>query len=150
MLYDDLNPPVPGAPEPGFVPRSGGSRRDENRPDDRPVADREVPLPAGHTTMVAIHQWLDGEITAATVRATANGNDAVDLWTKINDEAELLRSRTTPLYVHKRIMESLPDDTHRLHKAWYQRSVALTPVAILAAAAALVGIGALIARLAAR
>jgi len=76
------------------------------------------------------------------------GGDAVDLWNKINDEAEVLRSRTTPLYVHKRIMDALPSDTYK--KPWYRRGVAMTPVALIAAAAALVAAGVIIARLAVR
>ena len=81
----------------------------------------------------------------AVVIDLQGGNDAVDLWTKIHDEAETLRSRTTPLYVHKRIMDTLPDDTYRGHHPWYKRSVAMNPPAMIAAAAALLGIGAIIA-----
>jgi len=79
---------------------------------------------------------------------TPGGEDTVDLWSKINDEAEILRSRTTPLYVHKRIMDALPEDTYRRSDPWYRRSVALTPVTLVAAGAVLLAVGAVIARLA--
>jgi hypothetical protein len=69
----------------------------------------------------------------------------VDLWNKIHDEAETLRSRTTPLYVHKRIMDSLPDDTYRGHHPWYKRSISMSPAVMIAAAAVLLALGALIA-----
>ncbi len=32
-----------------------------------------------------------------------------ELWKKINDETEMLRRRTTPMYVQQRILSSLPD-----------------------------------------
>jgi hypothetical protein len=113
------------------------------------VADREVPLPNNNAVMM-LHQWLDGDAKIGAVLATAGGNESVDLWTKINDEAELLRSRTTPLYVHKRIMEALPDDIYRINQPWYRRPVTLNPTAMIVGAAALLGFGALVARFAAR
>ena len=79
----------------------------------------------------------------------SGGNEAVDLWTRINGDAETLRSRTTPLYVHKRIMEALPDDRYQAHHHWYQRTVQLTPVTLVIAAMALLGLGMIVARLAA-
>jgi hypothetical protein len=146
-MYDDLNTPEEDADGGlGFhLPRSK-SNGNGNAFTPRP-SDREVPLPASGGTSV-LHQWLDGDVGVAVVRATPGGNDAVDLWTKIHDEAETLRSRTTPLYVHKRIMDSLPDDKYHGNQPWYKRSVALSPVAIFAAAAALLGIGAAIAQVA--
>ncbi len=32
-----------------------------------------------------------------------------ELWKKINSETEMLRRRTTPMYVQQRILSSLPD-----------------------------------------
>jgi uncharacterized membrane protein YdfJ with MMPL/SSD domain len=85
-------------------------------------------------------------VSTAVFRATPGGNEAVDLWNKIHDEAETLRSRTTPLYVHKRIMDALPDDKYRENQPWYKRRVAINPVLIAIAAAVLLGLGAIIAR----
>lgn len=143
-MYDDLNTPEDHTdPELGYQPpRSKASEKGRAR--TRHLPDREVPLPNSSATSV-LHQWLDGDVSVAVVRATQGGNDTVDLWTKIHDEAETLRSRTTPLYVHKRIMDSLPDDTYRGHHPWYKRSVMMNPAAMIAAAAALLGIGAAIA-----
>jgi hypothetical protein len=106
--------------------------------------DREVPIPNSGGTAL-LHQWLDGDVSISMVRATPGGNDAVDLWTKIHDEAETLRSRTTPLYVHKRIMDSLPDDTYRSHRPWYKRSISMNPAVMFVAAAVLLTLGAIIA-----
>jgi hypothetical protein len=74
----------------------------------------------------------------------------VDLWNKIHDETETLRSRTTPLYVHKRIMDSLPDDAYRLTRPWYRRPVTLQPAGLIAAAAALIALGVILAQAAFR
>jgi hypothetical protein len=152
MPYDNLPPHDPGQgmqpSEQGRVQKPIEYASIDSVPFIGPLADREVPLPNGRTP-VLVHEWLDGEATDVMVRATPGGNDAVDLWTRINDEAEILRTRTTPLYVHKRIMESLPDDVHQVSHPWYRRSVALNPMVLIAAAAALLGIGAIIARVAA-
>jgi hypothetical protein len=140
-MYDDLNAPEDHAdPQLGFQPRS---KTENDRALPNHLGDREVPIPNGGPTAV-LHQWLDGEVGVAVVRATQGGNDSVDLWNKIHDEAETLRSRTTPLYVHKRIMDSLPEDTYRGHP-WYKRTFALNPATMLVAAAALLGIGAVVA-----
>lgn len=147
MMLDDLHMPGDGAPEPGFpplrAPASDGATPTAG--DAIPAGDREVPLP-GHLSPSILHQWLDGDVATGVVRASTGGDDAVDLWTRINDEAEILRSRTTPLYVHKRIMDSLPEDRFRMQQPWYRRPVVLRPLALLAAAAVLVALGALVAR----
>ena len=146
MMYDDLNTPEDHTdPELGYQPpRSKANEQGGGGAPARHLPDREVPLPNSGATSV-LHQWLDGDVGVAVVRATQGGNDAVDLWTKIHDEAETLRSRTTPLYVHKRIMDSLPEDTYRGHHPWYKRSIRMNPAAMTAAAAALIAIGAAIA-----
>lgn len=148
-MYDDLNHPE-GRSDPGLDYQPPRSKQNPagNAP-ARSLPDREVPVPSGGPTSV-LHQWLDGDVGLSVVRATPGGNDAVDLWSKIHDEAETLRSRTTPLYVHKRIMDALPEDTYREHHRWYKRSVRLTPPVMVAAAAALVGIGVFLAQTAFR
>lgn len=147
MMYDDLNTPENHS-DPALddyqPPRSKATDRD--RAPARHLPDREVPVPNNGAASV-LHQWLDGDIGVAVVRASQGGNDAVDLWTKIHDEAETLRSRTTPLYVHKRIMDSLPDDTYRGHHPWYKRSIALTPAILIGGAAALIAIGMMVAQM---
>ena len=144
MMYDDLHTPDEQSdPELGYQPpRSRPSDNDGALTHRAP--DREVPIPNSGGTAL-LHQWLDGDVSIAMVRATPGGNDAVDLWTKIHDEAETLRSRTTPLYVHKRIMDSLPDDTYRSHRPWYKRSISMNPAVMFVAAAVLLTLGAIIA-----
>ena len=143
-MYDDLSTPEDNSGsgleyQPPRTKSSGMTRAQV--PD---LGDREVPLPNSGATSL-LHQWLDGDVSVAVVRATQGGGDTVDLWNKIHDEAETLRSRTTPLYVHKRIMDSLPDDKYRGHHPWYKRPVAMNPAALIAAAVVLLGIGAAVA-----
>jgi len=143
-MYDDLSTPEDNSdPDLGYQPpRSKASETDGAL--SRHLPDREVPIPSSGGTAV-LHQWLDGDVNVSVLRATQGGNDAVDLWTKIHDEAETLRSRTTPLYVHKRIMDSLPDDTYRGHHPWYKRSISMNPAVLIVAAAVLLSLGAFIA-----
>ena len=145
MMYDDLNTPDDRTPpELGHQPRSKPVA--PGRAPATPLPDREVPLPTGSNSSALLHQWLDGEVSLSVLQATSGGNDTVDLWNKIHDEAETLRSRTTPLYVHKRIMDALPADAYRLQRPWYRRPVPLNPAALFAGAAVLLGLGVMIAR----
>ncbi|HEY7899483.1 MAG TPA: hypothetical protein VIC03_13810 [Gemmatimonadaceae bacterium] len=145
-MYDDLSTPDDHSdPALDFeLPRSKTS--DTGSAPARHLPDREVPVPNSGAISV-LHQWLDGDVSVAIVRASQGGNDAVDLWTKIHDEAETLRSRTTPLYVHKRIMDSLPDDTYRGHHPWYKRSIPMNPAVLIAGAVALFAIGVIVAQM---
>ena len=85
-------------------------KRDAAPVPDRPVADREVPLPGmaatGEPTMV-IHQWLDGETSEVDARRA----DAkqVDLWKMISTETEQRRRMTTPAYLAANIMAAIPE-----------------------------------------
>ncbi len=75
---------------------------------ERPVADREVPLPGTPDgAALALHQWLDGDMSEAEARRV----DAkqVDLWAQIATETDRRRRMTTPSYVADRIMAALPD-----------------------------------------
>lgn len=114
-----------------------------------PPADREVPIPATPAAELA-HRWLDDDGKVSVMRASSGGDETVDMWNRIHDEAETLRSRTTPLHVHKRIMESLPDDAYRLQQPWYRRGVSLNPVLLVLVAAALVVLGGVLAHVAFR
>jgi hypothetical protein len=94
-----------------------GGESDVGRPAGKPkqesrgsrLMDREVPVPSapGHAVL---HDWLDGEVEQSRVR-DAEGSSQVDLWNRINAETQMLRSRTTPVYVQKAIMSALPDET---------------------------------------
>lgn len=78
---------------------------------DRPLADREVPLPgmaaADDPSMVALHQWLDGELPEAEARRM--DSKQVDLWNRIASETDARRRMVTPSYVAANIMAALPE-----------------------------------------
>lgn len=46
--------------------------------------------------------------------------DKAAVWERINDEAGMLRSRTTPVYMKQRIMDALPEKPEPA-KPWYKR-----------------------------
>lgn len=76
---------------------------------ERPMADREVPLPgtqAADASASVIHQWLDGEATEATARLA----DArqVDFWKKVDQDADRLRRMKTPAHVAAQVMAAIP------------------------------------------
>ncbi len=114
-----------------------------DRPVRRRTPDREVPIFSENRSPSSevLDQWLDGDVSDSVMLATDDGDDTVDLWNKIHDEAELLRSRKTPLYVHKRIMDSLPDDLYRKRVPWYRRPVPVNPMLLIAIALGLVALG---------
>jgi hypothetical protein len=135
-----------------------GLGRDAGRPaNGAPLADREVPLPGNEafgTTPAAVHAWLDGEASEADARAA----DArqVALWSRIETETAARRRMTTPSYVSQRIMDALPDARPSVIAATASTAaasttvdgrIALTPVMAFFAAASLIAVGFLLARL---
>ena len=144
-MFDDLNTPDDRAlPTSASVPARGEPPRSAGDAVPAVMPDREVPLPGAAPSL--LHQWLDGDVATAIFRATPGGDEAVDLWNKIHDEAETLRSRTTPLYVHKRIMDALPDDKYRVDQPWYRRPIPMNPAVLAVVAVVLIALGAIIAR----
>ncbi len=87
------------------------SPRDAAPVADRPVTDREVPLPgtapAEDSPALAIHQWLDGE--TSEVEARRADAKQVDLWKMISAETEQRRRVTTPSHLTASIMAAIPE-----------------------------------------
>jgi len=80
----------------------------------RPMVDREVPLPgAGDESAVAVHQWLDGDLTEADARR--GDAKAVEFWSRMAPETERRRRMTTPAHVAGSIMAALPDREVVMH-----------------------------------
>ena len=76
---------------------------------ERPLADREVPLPgmaAADAAPGVISQWLDGEASEADARRA--DDKAVEFWMKVNGDADRLRRAKTPAHVMSNIMAALP------------------------------------------
>ena len=55
----------------------------------------------------AVQAWLDGEVPREGL-ATDDEQETAELWARINQEAEELRRRHTPIHVQSRILSSLP------------------------------------------
>jgi hypothetical protein len=109
----------------------------------QPLSDREVPLGPTTATSEMIHRWLDGE---APEPAALNADSArqVDLWKRIEQESERRRHLETPAHVKAQIMAALPTDTPQMALPWWKKSVQVSPVVAIAAAAGLVALGAAI------
>ena len=77
---------------------------------DRPMADREVPLPgladASEGEVTVVQQWLDGDATE--VDARRSDTRQVDLWNRISTETDRRRRMTTPAHLSAQIMAALP------------------------------------------
>ena len=109
----------------------------------QPLSDREVPLSGAATTAEMINRWLDGE---APEPAALNADSArqVDLWRRIEEESERRRHLVTPAHVKAQIMAALPADVPQIALPWWKKSIQVSPVVALAAAAGLVALGAAI------
>lgn len=115
-------------------------RKRAPQPDaDRPVADREVPLPASssRTLSPAVHAWLDGELPEAALRDLENQRD-IEFWKRLAAETEHRRHVSAPVALEQRIMASLPQTAPQVITPWYRREFVVTPAVAIGIAAALV------------
>jgi len=127
--------------------QKGDGRKQERRlPAERPLTDREVPLPQPETARVlspAIHAWLDGELPEAAVKRGDMERD-VEFWKRMAQVVDTRRHVTTPVHMQQRIMDALPHNVPALITPWYRREFVITPAAVLGAAGALVALTAAI------
>ncbi len=108
----------------------------------QPLVDREVPL-GGTATSEMINSWLDGE-TPEPVALNGDTARQVDLWRRIEQESERRRQMVTPAHVTAQIMAALPADLPQASLPWWKKSIQVSPVVAIAAAAGLVALGAAI------
>ena len=75
---------------------------------DRPVADREVPLPevAAADTADAVQMWLDGEASEAEAREA--NEKAVQFWARVAQDTDGMRQVKAPAGLAANIMAALP------------------------------------------
>jgi len=75
---------------------------------ERPVADREVPLPgmnAADTPADTVQMWLDGEASEADAR---QANDkAVEFWARVAQDTDTMRQVKAPAHLTANIMAAL-------------------------------------------
>ena len=126
MRHDDAE--LAGGEGESEVRKPHGKTARESR-----VMDREVPL-SSVPDHAALHDWLDGEIEQSRAR-DAEGTPQIDLWTRINAETEMLRRRTTPIYVQKAIMSALPDETPSASRGLWTRATKSRKTVLVVSAA---------------
>jgi hypothetical protein len=88
----------------------------------------------------AVQAWLDGEADREGL-ASAEEQETAAFWTKVNEEAELLRRRKTPIHVQQKILESLPAEPARAPAPGGSGPITLTPMVAIALGAGLVAVG---------
>ena len=57
----------------------------------------------------AVQAWLDGESDRDRLTKPEE-QETAELWSRINDETERLRRRSTPAHVQQKILSALPDE----------------------------------------
>ena len=91
----------------------------------------------------AVQAWLDGEAGREGL-ASADEQETAAFWTKVNDEAEMLRRRKTPIHVQQKILTALPSEPAKAPARAASRAISLSPTVAIALGAGLVAIGAAI------
>ena len=91
----------------------------------------------------AVQAWLDGEAGREGL-ASADEQETAAFWTKVNNEAEMLRRRKTPIHVQQKILSSLPNEPAKAPAGAASGSISLTPTVAIALGAFLVAVGAVI------
>jgi hypothetical protein len=129
-----------GAPEPN------GRGRADRGPEQPRTSDREVPI-GFSVTPPGVHEWLDGELAEQDVRRADTARH-VEFWNRLNAEASARRQIRTPAHVQAQIMAAIAPAQAEAAEPWFRRSVAMNPIVAIVAAAALVGLGAVVAMLA--
>jgi len=140
VMHDDLNAPTPESRENGEAKRPSSSREPVRR-----VSDREVPIGGGDATRTSelVHAWLDGDIAEAQV-AGADAARQIEFWKRVDRDLEQRRYLQTPADLTQKIMDALPATTPATATPWWSRPIAMSPIAVAAAATSLLALGAAI------
>lgn len=124
----------------GDAPASSRNRKAKGMDQEvRSFVEREVPLGQHEDRVLSptIHSWLDGELPEAAVRKGETARD-VEFWRDLNNQLDRARRLRTPEHVEAQIMAALPHHAPALITPWWRREFVITPMAAVAAAAALV------------
>lgn len=76
---------------------------------DRPLADREVPLPSlasADRQQAVVHAWLDGEVAVELAHDSAP--ERVRFWQELTVQVEVHRARSAPASLLQAVMAALP------------------------------------------
>jgi hypothetical protein len=90
-----------------------------------------------------VHAWLDGEIPESSVHG-AEATRHMEFWKHLDGDLEVRRQARAPTDLADRIMAALPTTAPSAAVSWRNRAVTMNPVAVAAAAAGLVALGAAI------
>jgi hypothetical protein len=123
-------------------PRTTGDSRPADGRGAGRLADREVPIELARTPD-RIHAWLDGELSESEVRGTESIRH-LEFWKRLDRDLEMRRQAQAPADLTARIMEALPATAPHAVAPWWNRPVEMNPVAVAAAAAGLLSLGAAI------
>ncbi len=114
---------------------SDGRKRE--RPIQRPLADREVPIgPPSTSIPTAVHAWLDGDTPERNARDGVWSRD-VEFGKRLDDDLASRRRMRTPIGLQARIMEAIPQHPPVVITPWWKREFVVTPSGAFIAAAAL-------------
>ena len=140
MMHDDLNAPTPESRE-----NNGEAKRPSSREPVRRVSDREVPIGGteGTHTSDLVHAWLDGELPETAV-AGADATRQIEFWKRVDRDLEQRRYLVTPADLTQKIMDALPATAPATATPWWSRPIAMSPIAVAAAATSLLALGAAI------
>jgi hypothetical protein len=137
VTHDDLNAPTPD--KNGEAQRPS---RDASREPVRRVSDREVPIGGGGARSTdLVHAWLDGEVAESDV-VGADAARQIEFWKRVDRDLEQRRYMTTPADLTQRIMDALPATAPVTATPWWSRPIAMSPIAVAAAATSLLVLGA--------
>jgi hypothetical protein len=140
VMHDDLNAPTPESRE-----NNGEAKRPSSREPVRRVSDREVPIGGteGTHTSDLVHAWLDGELPETAV-AGPDAARQVEFWKRVDRDLEQRRYLVTPADLTQKIMDALPATAPATATPWWSRPIAMSPIAVAAAATSLLALGAAI------
>jgi hypothetical protein len=139
-MHDDLNAPTPESRE-----NNGEAKRPSSREPVRRVSDREVPIGGteGTHTSDLVHAWLDGELPETAVSG-ADATRQIEFWKRVDRDLEQRRYLETPADLTQKIMDALPATAPATATPWWSRPIAMSPIAVAAAATSLLALGAAI------
>ncbi|HXB27712.1 MAG TPA: hypothetical protein VNV25_23490 [Gemmatimonadaceae bacterium] len=139
-MHDDLNAPTPESRE-----NNGEAKRPSSREPVRRVSDREVPIGGteGTHTSDLVHAWLDGELPETAVSG-ADATRQIEFWKRVDRDLEQRRYLVTPADLTQKIMDALPATAPATATPWWSRPIAMSPIAVAAAATSLLALGAAI------
>lgn len=143
-MHDDLNAQSgPESADRSSARETPGPGQRGRQPQPAPLSDREVPIGVARTSDL-MHAWLDGEAPESAVMGTESARH-VDFWKRLDRDLEVRRMMQTPSHLQEKIMNALPQATPSVAVApWWSRPIEVSPVAVAAAAAGLLALGAIV------